>query len=125
MRFIITDLGILNQTTLGEPFEYPSTPPSIDVHFVEILPGAESGWHTHDEILIATVLQGEITVYYEVTTADDKYIIKKYKTGDTFVEAIDTRHNGVNEGAIPTKLHIVTLNPGESWKDIYYSEIEK
>lgn len=118
-RFLITDLAVLNQTILGQSFEYPSSP-NFDVHFVEILPGAESGWHTHDMPLIATVLHGEITVYYCIEVSDriseeiehcpSGAIKRHFVAGDSFVEALNIEHNGKNEGFIPVKLHVVSLN---------------
>ena len=127
-RFLITELGNIHQTTIGQSFEYPSNPPNIDVHFIEILPGAESGWHTHDTPLVVTVLHGEITVHYcneeiensaDKEQCNDKGIVRNFQTGDSFVEAINIEHNGVNDGVIPVKLHVITLNPDENWKDIY------
>lgn len=112
-RFLITELAILNQTILGQPINA-----DIDVHFVEILPGAETGWHTHDTPLVATILHGEIKVYYcyddkensiEIEQCSDGGTVRFYQTGDSFVEAINIEHNGVNEGVIPAKMHVVTL----------------
>lgn len=115
-RFLITDLGSIRQTITGQPFNYPDNPPNIDVLFIEILPHAESGWHTHSTPMVVTVLHGELEVYYCTDETDDfmdecdNTLVNHYTTGDVFVEAINTKHNGVNEGVIPVKLHVITLN---------------
>lgn len=127
-RFLITELAMLNQTILEQPLEYPLGTPQIETHFVEILPHAETGWHTHDVPLIVTVLHGEITVNYCLDDFDFTYkecvdtISNVYKTGDSFVEAINIEHNGINEGVIPVKIHVVTLNPQKTWDDVYLPE---
>ena len=126
-RFLIQKLVHTNQTVVGEPFEYPDTPANIETHFIEMLPGAETGWHTHDVPLIITILHGEITIYYcdkewtsaEACPQDRLYDIKKFSAGDSVVEAMNLIHNGKNEGIIPIKIHVVTLSPGEHWEDKY------
>lgn len=119
-RFLIIPLANINQTVTNQSFDYPNVSPNIDVHFVEILPNAESGWHTHEKPLIVTILHGKLTVHYE--NQDNTITTKYYNAGDAFVEAINTKHNGVNEGIIPVKIHIVTLNPDDNWRDIYLQE---
>ena len=129
-RFFIEELITTNQTILGQSFEYSSNPPNVDVHSIEILPGAESGWHTHDMLLVVTILHGDFTVYYCHEGSHESYpadieqcpnmgTVRNYQAGDSFVEAIDIEHNGVNEGVIPVKIHVVALNPIENWDDIY------
>ena len=126
-RFLIQKLIQTDQTVLEEPFAYPNTPANIETHFIEMLPGAESGWHTHDVPLIITILHGEITLYYcdknwtsaEACPPDQFYTIEKFSEGDSFVEAMNVLHNGKNEGIVPVKIHVVTLNPGEDWEDKY------
>ena len=116
-RFLITNLGSITQTILGEPFNYPDNSPDIDVHYVEILPRAESGWHTHSTPVIVTILHGEVDVYYCTgETANflgecHNTFVNHYTAGDVFVEAINTKHNAINNELIPVKIHVVTLNP--------------
>lgn len=126
-RFLIQKLVQTDQTVVGEPFAYPDAPANIETHFIEMLPGAESGWHTHDVPLIVTILHGEITIYYcdkewtstEACPQDRLYAIERFSEGDSFVEAMNHLHNGKNEGIIPVKIHVATLNPGEHWEDKY------
>lgn len=117
-RFLISSLGEIEQTILEQPFEYPLGNPNIEVHFVELLPGAESGWHTHEKPLIVTVLYGQMVVYYEDPDTGDITSIT-YKPEDVFIEAIGINHNAFNEGLFPTKTHIITLSPDDGWEDIY------
>ena len=127
-RILVEKLASLNQTILEQSFEYPPDAPNVDVQFVEILPGAESGWHTHNVPLVVTILHGDLTVYYcyedddnsiDIKQCQNKGTARNYHAGDSFVEAIDVEHNGVNEGFVPVKVHVVALNPIENWDDVY------
>ena len=127
-RFLVSKLGNMNSTILGQSFEYPSGLIDIEVHYIEILPGAQSGWHTHDRPLLITILHGTLDVYYcyedtdyptYLEECDGNGTIKHFEVGDVFVEAINTKHNGVNNGLIPLKSHIVALNPNQVWDEIY------
>lgn len=79
-------------TTIGQPFEYPVGTAKITAAIVTMQPGQATGWHEHDAPLFAYMLEGEITVDYG---PDGK---KTYKTGDSFVEAFKSDHNGQNTG---------------------------
>lgn len=63
-----------------------------------MMPGQATGWHHHDVPLFAYILEGELTVDYG---PDGK---KTYKTGDSFIEAFKTEHNGVNTGTTPARI---------------------
>lgn len=113
-RILVTELGSMTDTVLDQKVTYPQHA-EIFVKYVELLPHAETGWHTHEQPLIGTVLHGEITVYYcldEEIKAENMCVLYKSKTfveGDVLIEAIDVLHNGVNEGVIPVKLHVVSM----------------
>jgi len=114
-RFLMTYIGSIDKTILDESFEYPDNPPNVDVKFVEMLPHAQSGWHNHTRPLIVTVLHVELDVYY-CTDETANFLgkchntfVNHYVTDDVFIEAIGTPHNGVNNEAIPVKMHVVTL----------------
>ena len=70
---------------------------------VTIPPGAETGWHRHDTPLVVDVIEGVVTVEY------DGGIVKEYGPGDTFVEAIGTRHNGRNLGDVDVVIYTVSI----------------
>ncbi len=79
-------------TTIGQPFEYPEGQAKITGAIVTMQPGQKTGWHKHEAPLFAYILEGEITVDYGPNGT------KTYKTGDSFVEAFESEHNGQNTG---------------------------
>jgi len=93
-----------NHTILNQTLSYPESAPNIVTKIITIPKNAETGFHTHDEILIGYVLQGEITVDY------GEHGKKVYSKGDSLIEAIDISHNGMNLGNINAKIFVVTLN---------------
>jgi quercetin dioxygenase-like cupin family protein len=93
-----------NHTILNQTLSYPENTPNVVTKIITIPKGAETGFHTHNEILIGYVLQGEITVDY------GDYGKKVYSKGDSLIEAIHILHNGMNQGNIDAKIFVVTLN---------------
>ena len=79
-------------TVIGEPLVYPEGTPQITSAIVTMQPGQVTGWHRHQAPLVAYVLEGEITVDYGPAG------VKVYGVGDSFVEALQSRHNGSNTG---------------------------
>ncbi len=79
-------------TTIGQSFEYPDGQAKITAAIVTMQPGQKTGWHKHDAPLFAYILEGEITVDYGPDGP------KTYKTGDSFVQAFESEHNGQNTG---------------------------
>ena len=73
---------------IGQPIEYPDGTPKITAAIVTMLPGDETGLHKHDAPLFAYMLSGEIEVDYGV---DGK---RRYVSGDAFIEAYKSPHNG-------------------------------
>ncbi|MEQ8366350.1 MAG: cupin domain-containing protein [Roseicyclus sp.] len=80
-------------TIIGQPFHYPEGPAQVTVAIVTMQPGERTAWHIHDAPLIAHILQGELTLDYG---PDGTRVVQ---TGDTFVEAFQSRHQGFNSGA--------------------------
>ena len=93
-----------NHTILNQSLAYPQNTPNIVTKIITIPKNAETGFHTHDEILIGYVIQGKITVSYE------DHGEKVYSKGDSLIEAIHILHNGMNHGNIDAKIFVVTLN---------------
>ncbi len=79
-------------TIIGQPFAYPEGTAQVTVAIVTMQPGERTAWHIHDAPLIAHILQGELTLDYG---PDGTRVVS---TGDTFVEAFQSRHQGVNSG---------------------------
>lgn len=80
-------------TVIGQPLVYPEGTAQITSAIVTMQPGQETGWHLHPVPLVAYVLEGELTVDYGPAG------LKTYSAGDSFVEALNSRHNGTNTGA--------------------------
>ena len=88
------DVLLQSQTTvIGQPFSYPEGTAEITVVIVTMQAGEQTPWHIHNAPLIAHILEGEITVDYGPNGA------RTYTTGDTFVEAFRSRHQGTNTGS--------------------------
>jgi quercetin dioxygenase-like cupin family protein len=91
-------------TTLDQDLQYPTdSHAEVSSAIVTIPPGAETGWHRHDTPLVVDVIEGVVTVEY------DGGIVKEYGPGDTFVEAIGTRHNGRNLGDVDVVIYTVSI----------------
>jgi quercetin dioxygenase-like cupin family protein len=83
----------------GAPIAYLKTDqPEITAMTVEVSPGAQTGWHSHSVPVYAYVISGCLTVNIEGN------ISRKFNAGDVIIEVVNTRHNGINEGATPVKL---------------------
>ncbi len=77
-------------SVIGQPISYPGGTPQITAAVVTMMPGAQTGWHTHDVPLVAYVLEGQVTVDYGPAGT------RTYRPGDAFIEAYKTKHNGAN-----------------------------
>lgn len=98
----VTPLLSSSETILAEPIRYPaSAPAKITAAVVELAPGAETGWHTHDVPTFGYMLEGELTVAY------DGHGERIYRVGDGLLEAVDIRHNGRNTGAGPMRILVL------------------
>lgn len=76
-------------TTSGDPIRYPVTDePLVQSLIVEIPPGGETGWHSHPVPAYAYILAGTIEVESEGLGK------RFFKTGESFAEMVDHRHNG-------------------------------
>lgn len=92
------------KTILDQDLEYPhDTHAEVTFGIVTIPPGVETGWHRHDTPLVVHVMEGVVTVEY------DGGVVKEYGPGDTFVEAIGTKHNGRNLGDVDVVIYTVSI----------------
>lgn len=92
------------KTILDQDLEYPhDTHAEVSSGIVTIPPGVETGWHRHDTPLVVHVMEGVVTVEY------DGGVVNEYGPGDTFVEAIGTRHNGRNLGDVEVVIYTVSI----------------
>jgi quercetin dioxygenase-like cupin family protein len=92
------------KTVLGQPLVYPTDgPPQIHSVVVTMLPGEETGLHTHPYPTYGFILDGELTVSYPGG------VEKVYKQGEAVMEAVDTLHNGKNNGTEPVRVLVVFM----------------
>jgi quercetin dioxygenase-like cupin family protein len=91
-------------TILDQDLVYPAdSHAEVSSAVVTIPPGTETGWHRHDTPLVVHVMEGVVTVEY------DGGITKEYGPGQTFVEAIGTKHNGRNLGDVEVVIYTVSI----------------
>ena len=91
-------------TVLGQTISYPTQQPAqVSSVIITLLPGQQTGWHRHDAPMYAYILSGAVTVTY------DGGITKIYRKGQAIMEAIGTRHNGVNKGDDPVRILVVNM----------------
>ena len=82
----------------GTALVYPKGEAEISGVLIEIMPGAETGWHLHPVPSFGMILEGQLTVALK----DGR--TKELKAGDVVVEVVNTLHNGRNTGDSVTKL---------------------
>ncbi|MEX3011744.1 cupin domain-containing protein [Hoeflea sp. TYP-13] len=93
-----------SKTILGQPLAYPSKgTPKIQSVIVTMLPGEETGPHTHPYPTYGYILEGELTVSYPGG------IKKVYKKGEAVMEAVNAIHNGKNTGSEPVRILVVFM----------------
>ena len=79
-------------TVLDQPLVWPGPTSRLLAGITVIAPGGASDWHTHSAPLFAYVLSGEIVTDYGALGE------RRYRAGDTFVEAVDWPHQAHNVG---------------------------
>jgi len=104
---LLTPLLQSGQTVIGQPLQYPAGDPKVTAAIVTLPPGGETGWHSHEVPLFGYVLEGELTVDYGSKG------VKVYKAGDSWMEAMNWPHDGINKGTVPVKLLAVYMGGGD------------
>ena len=99
----IEDVYEGGSTVVGEAVVYPEGEAELRAVVVTLLPGEETGWHTHAVPLFGYVLEGEVTVEYSGHGA------RTYTQGTGFMEAMATGHNGRNTGNKPCRILAVFI----------------
>ena len=93
-----------NKTIIGQDISYPQGLAKITSKIITIPAGAETGEHIHEAPLFAYIMEGELIVDYGQAGKRD------YVEGDSFMEAINYTHNGINLGEKPVKILIVLMD---------------
>ena len=102
VSFASTPILQSSVTNAGGRIRYPATDSAeVTALRVDIGPGGETGRHMHMYPAFVYVLEGAVEVEIEGGGSHG------YKTGDSFVEAVKTWHNGKNRGSFPVKLLVV------------------
>lgn len=92
------------ETVTGEVIAYPTTgKPVVTAAIVTIGPGEKTVVHRHGVPLFIHVLEGEVTVDY-----GDRGT-KRFKAGESFLEAMNVEHAGTNVGTVPVKMLAVYM----------------
>jgi quercetin dioxygenase-like cupin family protein len=86
------------KTILGQDFKYPTGQPLIKAFLIDIPVGKQTSLHKHAVPLFVYVLSGELEVDYGSKGK------KTFKSGTSYVEAIDWCHLGKASGKLPVKI---------------------
>jgi quercetin dioxygenase-like cupin family protein len=91
-------------TVTGEPIRYPTgAPAQLTAMEITLLPGQQTGWHTHPVPLFGYILEGELTVDYGAKGQ------RTYVKGEGLAEAMNEAHNGRNTGQRPVTILTVFI----------------
>jgi len=86
----------------GTQIAYPKTDSAeVTALVLDIGPGGETGRHMHPNPTFVYILDGAIDVEM------DGGMTHSYKAGDSFMEVVNTWHNGKNHGTTPAKVLVV------------------
>ena len=89
---------------IGETIRYPKTGRArVTAAIVTLAPGGSTIRHKHGVPLFAYILDGELTVDY------GKHGKRTYLKGQTFMEAMNAPHVGINTGSEPVRLLAVYM----------------
>lgn len=92
------------ETILGQRYDYPRGRPLISSHLVEIPPGESTDWHYHSIPVVVYVVTGDLRIDYGPEGT------RTFKTGDSYIEAINTCHSATALGTQPAKVYAVFLS---------------
>ncbi len=97
------------KTVMDEQIAYPATGSAqVTAMMVTIGPGEQTELHTHGVPLFIHVLEGDVTVDYQGRGQ------RTYKQGESFLEAMNVPHRGLNPGSAPVKLLAVYIGAAGS-----------
>lgn len=100
---LLTPLLETETDIIDQPVVYPAGTPKVTAAIVVIPPGEDTGWHTHEVPLFVHVLDGTVTVDYGDRGTN------VYKAGETFMEAMNWPHNGINKEEVPARILAVYM----------------
>lgn len=101
VKFAATPI-LQSGTAGGARIAYPKTDSAeVTALVLNIGPGGETGRHMHPHPTFVYILEGAIDVEM------DGGMTHSYKAGDSFLEVLNTWHNGKNKGTTPAKVLVV------------------
>ena len=102
VKFTYTPILQSGATVAGVAIAYPKTDSAeVTALRVDVGPGGETGRHMHPFPTFVYVLEGAINVEM------DGGAVRSYRAGDSFLEVVNTWHNGKNVGTTTAKLLVV------------------
>lgn len=101
-----------NTTVMGEEIAYPTAGKAhVNAMIVTLAPGEKTMVHQHGVPVFIHILEGEVTVDYGPRG------MKTFKQGESFLEAMEVAHAGMNTGTIPVKILAVYMGSANA-KDV-------
>jgi quercetin dioxygenase-like cupin family protein len=91
------------KTIVGETIHYPKGDAHVTAAIVTLAPGGRTILHKHGVPLFAYILSGVLTVNY------GSHGTNIYKQGQSFMEAMDVAHFGINNGKEPVRILAVYM----------------
>jgi quercetin dioxygenase-like cupin family protein len=99
-------------TVTGEEIAYPMAGKAhVNAMIVTLAPGEKTMLHQHGVPVFIHILEGEVTVDYAGLGK------KTFRQGESFLEAMQVTHAGMNTGAVPVKILAVYMG-AEGVKDV-------
>jgi len=92
-----------NRTVMDEEIAYPAGKANVNAVIVVLGPGERTVLHKHGVPTFIHVLEGEVTVDYAGRGT------RTYRQGESFLEAMDITHAGLNTGTVPVKILAVYM----------------
>jgi quercetin dioxygenase-like cupin family protein len=93
-----------SRTVMDEEIAYPASGKAhVTALIVVLAPGEKTVVHKHGVPTFIHVLEGEVTVDYE------SHGKRTYRQGESFLEAMDVPHAGMNTGTVPVKILAVYM----------------
>tara|TARA_B100000925_G_C21647738_1_gene320107 strand:- start:64 stop:522 length:459 start_codon:yes stop_codon:yes gene_type:complete len=84
---------------------YPQGQPEIKILKIKIPAGVTLPWHYHPVINAAVILDGTLELYLQNGSK------KRYESGDTLIEVVNTLHSGKAVGS--KDVHLIVFYAGE------------
>jgi quercetin dioxygenase-like cupin family protein len=101
-----------NTTVMDEVISWPTTGKAhVNALIVVLAPGEKTVVHKHGVPTFIHILEGEVTVDYE------GHGKRTYRQGESFLEAMDVPHSGMNTGKVPVKILAVYMG-ADGAKDV-------